>query len=100
MENEIVTPVDYKSKSNTILILGILSLVLGFVPGIILAAIGKNKALDLMNYMNPLTDTAKVGNILCKAGFWVSIATTIFIVLYILFVVVLAGLFAGMAYAM
>lgn len=79
-------------ETTPILVLGILSLVFGSIVGIILGAIGRNKARAYVNAGGELSGKAKVGNILSKLGIIFGIIELVFIVIYaIIFVAMIAG---------
>ncbi len=88
-------PVMPQPNGTPILIMGIISLVVGSIVGIILSIIGKKKASEIVAMGYPLTGTAKVGSILCNIGLIVSILTTVFYALY--FLIVIIGAIAGAA---
>lgn len=79
-------------ETTPILVLGILSLVFGSLVGIILGAIGRNKARAYVNAGGELSGKAKVGSILSKLGIIFGIIELVFIVIYaIIFVATIAG---------
>lgn len=65
-----------------ILVFGILSLAISFIPGWIFGAIAKRKAEEYLGMYGNLTGTAKVGKILGTIGLICSIVTTILFSLY------------------
>lgn len=72
-------------KAQNVLTWGILGLVFAEVfpiLGIIFSSIGKNKAADFTNLFGEPTGKAKVGAILAKVGFIVSIAMLVFWVMF------------------
>lgn len=79
-----------KGKAILSLIMGILSIYLGAIPGIIMAVIGKNSAVSYLNDApnGPAAGIAKVGKILCSIGLPVSIVSTIIVVLLYAFLFV------------
>ncbi|MBQ2062190.1 MAG: hypothetical protein II458_05890 [Oscillospiraceae bacterium] len=81
-----------KNQPN-LLVFGILSLVLEWIPGIILGAIGRKKGNEYIAQGGTLTGAAKVGYILSKVGFVLGIIGTIFVVIYIILIV--AGVASG-----
>ena len=68
------------------LTLGILSLVFGYIVGIILGSIGRKKGKEFLAQGGELTGASKVGFILSKVGVILGIISTIFIVLYIILI--------------
>lgn len=88
-------PVMPQPNGTPILVMGIISLVVGAIVGIILAIIGKKKAKEITAMGYPLTGTAKVGSILCNIGLIVSIISTVIYVIY--FFIVIIGAIAGAA---
>ena len=79
-------------ETTPILVLGILSLVFGSIVGIILGAIGRNKARAYVNAGGELSGKAKVGSILSKLGIIFGIIELVFIAIYvIIFVAMIAG---------
>ena len=79
-------------ETTPILVLGILSLVFGSLVGIILGAIGRNKARAYVNAGGELSGKAKVGSILSKLGIIFGIIELVLIVIYaIIFVATIAG---------
>ena len=78
-------------ETTPILVLGILSLVFGSLVGIILGAIGRNKARAYVNAGGELSGKAKVGSILSKLGIIFGIIELVLIVIYaIIFVATIA----------
>ena len=61
-----------------LLVFGILSIVLYYIVGIILGAIGRRKGNAYMDQGGQLTGASKVGFILCKVGMILSIVLTVF----------------------
>ena len=94
-------PVQYQQTQQSagpqpnILVFGILSLVFGGIVGIILASIGRKKGKAYVAAGGTLTGASKVGFILCKVGLILSIISTV--VLSIYFIVLIAGLSAGVS---
>lgn len=70
------------------LVLGILSLVLGSIVGIILGAIGRKKGNEFIAQGGTLTGASKVGFILSKLGVIFGIIELVFIVIYIILIAV------------
>lgn len=83
---------DQNNQPN-LLVFGILSLVLGTIPAIILGSIGRKKGNEYIAAGGTLTGAAKVGYILSKVGFILGIIATIFLVIYI--VLMVAGVASG-----
>ena len=81
-----------KNQPN-LLVFGILSLVLEWIPGIILGAIGRKKGNEYIAQGGTLTGAAKVGYILSKVGLILGIIGTIFVVIYI--ILIAAGAASG-----
>ena len=79
-------------ETTPILVLGILSLVFGSIVGIILGAIGRNKARAYVNAGGELSGKAKVGSILSKLGIIFGIIELVLIVIY---VIVFGAMIAG-----
>ena len=79
-------------ETTPILVLGILSLVFGSLVGIILGAIGRNKARAYVNAGGELSGKAKVGSILSKLGIIFGIIELVLIVIY---VIVFGAMIAG-----
>lgn len=75
-------PVD--ATQPNLLVLGILSLVFGFIVGIILGAVGRSKGKAYINQGGTLTGSAKVGYILSTIGMIVSIVVTVLVVIEII----------------
>ncbi len=67
-----------------LLVFGILSLVIPFIVGIILGAVGRSKGKAYIAQGGQLTGASKVGFILCKVGLILSIIFTVFFVIYMI----------------
>ncbi len=78
-----------ESLASSSLTMGILSLALGAIFGIIFGAIGKNKAAEYGRLAGEVTGKAKVGAILSKIGFILGLVSTIILAIYIFVAVVL-----------
>ena len=65
-------------------VFGILSLVIPFIVGIILGAVGRSKGKAYIAQGGQLTGASKVGFILCKAGLIFSIIFTVIMVIYMI----------------
>lgn len=79
------------SPQPNLLVFGILSLALCYIVGIILGAIGRKKGNAYIAQGGTLTGASKVGYILCKVGFIVSIVATVFITIYIIVIAAALG---------
>ena len=79
------------SAQPNLLVFGILSLALCYIVGIILGAIGRKKGNAYIAQGGTLTGASKVGYILCKVGFIVSIVATVFITIYIIVIAAALG---------
>ena len=75
------------AQPNT-LVLGILSIVLGSIVGIILGAIGRKKGKAFINQGGVLTGASKIGYILCLVGLILSIISTVSIAIYALVAII------------
>ena len=78
-------PEPAKSQGVVSMVLGILSIWFGFIPGLIMGSIACNKAGAILD-VNPYCEAAKfakVGRITGKIGLILSIITTVIIVLYL-----------------
>ena len=91
-----ITPAVPPVNGTPVLVWGILSLAIGWIPGIIFAIICKKKAAEITDQGIELTGTAKVGALLGKIGFWVSIATTVLVAIY-WFLAFVLGIIAGIS---
>ena len=71
------------------MVFGILSILLGSIPGIIFAVIAKKTAAPiLLDWPGTQAYTfAKVGKITGTVGFWLSLVSTIILALYIVFLI-------------
>ena len=67
-----------------LLVFGILSLVIPFIVGIILGAVGRSKGKAYIAQGGQLTGASKVGFILCKVGLILSIIFTVIMVIYMI----------------
>ena len=81
--NSITTEDTQPSKGKAVLslIMGILSIYFGTIPGIIMAIIGKRSAVDYLSAApnGSAAGLAKVGKILCSIGLPVSIASLVLV---------------------
>ncbi len=78
-----------KSAAIKAMVFGILSIVIGAIPGLIFANIAKNTAAPiLLDWPGTQAYTfAKVGKITGTVGFWTSLVTTIILALYLVILV-------------
>lgn len=84
-------PIQQTYPQPFLLVFGILSLAISFIPGIILGVIGRKKGNAYLAQGGVLTGASKVGYILSKAGIIVSIVVTVLVTLYILLVILLVA---------
>ena len=79
------------SAQPNLLVFGILSLVFSIVVGIILGLSGRKKGNAYIAQGGTLTGASKVGYILCKVGFILSIIATVFFIIYIIIIIAAAS---------
>jgi hypothetical protein len=79
-----------------LLVFGILSRAISAVVGIILGSIGRSKGNAYIAQGGTLTGASKVGYILCKVGFILSIISTVCTVLII--ILAICGVFESSSY--